>query len=278
MSEELLSIDNQNSRRPGFSFSAVFTKDRILWIGSPILILLIWEAIARSGLVTPIVLPAPSIIFETLFKLLVSGELLPHIGISLFRALTGFAVGSILGILLGLLMGWSKWINDAADIPFNILRAIPTAALVPVTIVWFGIGEFPKILLTTLPSFTMCTINTLAGVRGVDNIMIKAARSLGARDRDILKEVIIPAAMPMIFAALRLGVAVSLVVLVVIEMTAAETGLGTFIIECQRLFYTAKMFAGIITLAVLGYLLDRIVRLVEARILHWHKSKGVTAG
>jgi ABC-type nitrate/sulfonate/bicarbonate transport system permease component len=170
------------------------------------------------------------------------------------------------------MMGWSKYANSIADIPFNILRAIPKAALVPLFIVWFGIGEFPKILLIALTSFVMCTINTMAGVKGVDVAMVKAARSLGATNRDILREVIIPASMPMIFAALRIGVVVSFVLLVVVEITAAEKGLGVFIMDTQRLFYTDKMFAGIITLALMAYLLDRLVRIAETRILRWHKG------
>jgi ABC-type nitrate/sulfonate/bicarbonate transport system permease component len=228
--------------------------------------------------VPPFILPAPSIVFQTLFSLLASGELLPHIYLSLFRALSGFVIGSIVGILLGLMMGWSKFVEKVADIPFNVLRAIPKSALVPVFIVWFGIGEFPKILLISLVPFIQCTINTMAGVRNVDITMIKAARSLGAKDRDILREVVIPSATPMIFAALRLSAVVSLVLLVIVEMTAAEKGLGAFIMVSQRLFYTDKAFAGIITIATFGYTLDRIVRKVESRVLRWHKDIATAGG
>lgn len=269
---------NKKLRRWASPVIKAFTSGRVVWIGSPIIILLLWEAIARSGLVPPFISPAPSVVFQTLFNLLASGKLLPHIGFSLFRALSGFAIGSILGILLGLMMGWSKFVNNVADIPFNVLRAIPKAALVPVFIVWFGIGEFPKILLIALTSFVMCTINTMAGVRSVDITMVKAARSLGAKDRDILKEVVFPAATPMIFAALRLGIVISLVLLVIVEMTAAEKGLGVFIMETQRLFYTDKMFAGIIALAALGYALDWMVRRAGARALRWHKGIAAAGG
>jgi len=269
---------NTRVRRWAALIIKALTSGRALWIGSPTLILLLWEGVARSGLVASFILPAPSVVFQTLFSLLVSGELLPHIYMSLFRALSGFVAGSILGILLGLMMGWSKFVENVADIPFNVLRAIPKAALVPVFIVWFGIGEFPKILLIALTSFVMCTINTMAGVRSVDIIMVKAARSLGAKGRDILKEVVIPAATPMIFAALRLSVVTSLVLLVIVEMTAAEKGLGVYIMESQRFFYTDKMFAGIVTLAALGYTLDQIVRRVEARALRWHKGIAAAGG
>jgi ABC-type nitrate/sulfonate/bicarbonate transport system permease component len=250
----------------------VFASDRVLWISSPILILILWEGITRLGSVPSFILPTPSDIFQALFHLITSGELLPHIGYSLFRALSGFVIGSTAGILLGLMMGWSRIINNIADIPFNVFRAVPKAALVPVFIIWFGIGEFPKVLLLALTVFVLCTVNTIAGVRSVDITMIKAARSLGSKDRDILWEVIIPAAMPMIFAALRLGVVSSLIMLVIAEITAADKGLGVFIMDSQRFFYTDRMFAGILTLAVFAYTLDRIVRRVEARVLRWHKG------
>lgn len=254
------------------SILRIFASDRVLWIGSPILILILWEGITRLGSVPSFILPAPSDIFRAIFNLLISGELLPHIGYSLFRALSGFVVGSITGVLLGLMMGWSRIVNNIADIPFNVFRAVPKAALVPVFIIWFGIGEFPKILLLALTVFVLCTVNTIAGVRSVDITMIKAARSLGAKDRDILKEIIIPAAMPMIFAALRLGVVSSLIMLVIAEITAADKGLGVFIMDSQRFFYTDRMFAGILTLAAFAYTLDRVVRRVEARVLRWHKG------
>jgi ABC-type nitrate/sulfonate/bicarbonate transport system permease component len=263
---------NTKERKWRPPFIKAFTNGKVLRIGSPILILILWEGITRLGLVPSFVLPAPSDIFQALFHLLVSREFWPHIYMSLIRALSGFVVGSILGILLGLMMGWSKFVNNVADIPFNVFRAIPKAALVPVFIVWFGIGEFPKIFLLALTVFVTCTINTTAGVRSVDITMIKAARSLGAKDRDILREVIIPAAMPMIFAALRLGAVLSLVMLVIVEMTAADKGLGVFIMDSQRLFYTDRMFAGILTLAALAYALDMVVRGVEARVLRWHEG------
>jgi NitT/TauT family transport system permease protein len=169
-------------------------------------------------------------------------------------------------------MGWSRFVENVADIPFQMLRAVPKSALVPLFIVWFGIGEFPKIFLILLASFVICTINTMAGVRSVDITMVKAARALGAKDRQILREVVIPAASPMIFAALRLGAMTSLVLLVIAEMVAAEKGLGAFIIECQNLFYTEKVFAGIITITVIGYVLDWTVRRVEAKLLRWHRG------
>lgn len=276
--ENTVSAQYSKPRRQGSLNIKILKNGRVLWIGSPILVLILWEIIARSGLVQPIILPAPSVIFQTLFGMLASGELWPHIYMSVFRALLGFVAGSILGVALGLMMGWSKFAERVADIPFNVLRSIPKAALMPVFIVWFGIGEFPKILLIALSAFVLCTINTMAGVHSVDVTLVKAARSLGAKDRDVLREVVIPAATPLIFAALRYGAVVSLVLLVIVEMTAAEKGLGVFIMETQRFFYTEQMFAGIMTLAALAYALDLIVRSVGNRVLRWHQGMVAAGG
>lgn len=245
---------------------------KVLRFGSPILILLSWEAFARIGLVESFILPAPSIVFQAFFRLLASGELFPHIYMSLFRALSGFIIGSILGILLGLMMGWSRFVGNVADIPFQVLRAVPKPAMVPLFIVWFGLGEFPKILLISLTSFIQCTINTMAGVRSVDITMIKAARVLGAEDRQILKEIVIPAASPLIFASLRIGAVVSLVLLIIVEITGAQEGLGYFIQNMQELFLIDQMFAGIMTLAIFGYTLDWTIRKIQDRVLRWHRG------
>lgn len=265
-------------RKVGSPALKALTIDTVLWMGSPILVLLLWEVAARSGLLSPLVLPAPSIILQTLFNLLANGTLLPHIYMSLFRAFTGFVAGSVVGILLGLMMGWSRFVRNIADIPFNVFRAIPLATLVPVSIIWFGIGEFPKVLLVAIPAFWLCTINTMAGARSVDIIMVKAARSLGARDTDILREVVFPASTPMIAAGLRLGAVSSFLSLMLVEMIVAKNGLGAFILESQRLFYIPEMFAGIATIAALAYAVDLAVRKVEARALRWHKGVTGAAG
>ena len=240
---------------------------------SPVVILLIWETASRTGLVAPYMLPAPTQILHTLFILIARGELIPHILVSLMRSLIGFVAGSALGIIIGIMMGWSRLFEDLADIPLQALRAVPKSALFPLIIIWLGLGEVSKIFLVALPGFFMCLINTISGVKGVDKLMVKAALTLGAKDWQILKEVVLPSALPMIFAGLRLSIVVSLVLLVIAEMIAADKGLGFFILEAQRLWMVKETFAGIITMSVLGYCLDRIMVMLEGRLLKWHKGK-----
>lgn len=251
-----------------------FFKNRtVIKILSPIVLLALWEIICRCGVVEPYLLPAPSDIFMTLVILIVSGEILPHICISLFRALSGFVIGSGLGIGVGIIIARFKIIEDITDIPIQTLRAIPTAAMIPLIIVWLGLGEPSKIFIVAIPCFFLTLINTMTGVRGVESLMIKAARLLGAKERHILFRVIIPAASPMIFAGLRLAIAVSLVLLIIAEMVAASKGLGYFILESQRFWAVEKMFAVIILMGLLGLILDRIVLMIGNRALAWRQGR-----
>ncbi len=240
---------------------------------SPVVIVLIWEASSRLGWVVPYMLPPPTEILQTFIALLSSGTLMPHILSSLMRSLSGFVIGSALGIVTGMMIGWSRLFEDIADIPLQALRAVPKSALVPLIIIWLGLGEISKIFIVALPGFFMCLINTTSGVKGVDTLMIKAALSLGANNRQILREIVLPSALPMIFAGLRLGIVVSLVLLVIAEMVAADRGLGFFILESQRLWLVKEMFAGIITMSIIGFGLDRIMLIMESRMLKWHKGK-----
>lgn len=268
-----------NGNHSGFRFSLkrIITSNKVLWIGSPILLLIIWETVARLDIVAPYILPAPTAIAKASIDLLVSGELLTHTLASLKRAIPAFLAGSFTGIILGLMMGWSKIINNLADIPFNIFRAIPKVALVPIFMVWFGLGEFPKVLVLLLSPLVKLTINTQAGVRSVDTTYVKAARALGAKDKDILREVVIPSILPMIFAGLRLSIVVCLMMLVMVEMVAANSGIGYLIKNSEEFLQTDKMFVGVMVLSLLGLACDGCIRLLENKLLVWQKGKTVAA-
>ncbi len=246
---------------------------KVVRVLSPVVIVLLWEALCRLGFVQPYILPAPSSIVFTLAILLIHGELLPHIFASLVRALSGFLLGSALGIFAGVLIARFRIVEDIADIPIQALRAIPTAALVPLVIVWFGLGEVSKVFIVAVPCFFLTLINTMTGVRNVESILIKAARLLGARERHILFRVVVPSAAPMIFAGLRLSITLSLVLLIIAEMVASDKGLGFYILESQRFWAVEKMFAAIITMSLLGLALDRLLLLVGKRLFIWRKGK-----
>jgi ABC-type nitrate/sulfonate/bicarbonate transport system permease component len=239
-------------------------------------LLLIWEGASRGGLIPAYYAPPPSLVLVTVFQLAVEGTLWPHLAISLFRAFAGFSIGASLGILLGVLAGSSRLVSDLADVPLQVLRAVPLAALVPMAILWFGVDEGSKVFIVALPPFFLCFINSMQGVRHADASLVRAARSLGANQRQILLRVLVPAASPSIFAGIRLGVVVSMVMLVIAEMIAAGAGLGYYILEAHRLWMTEQMFAGVAVISALGFLFDRAVVWTESRVLRWTAPEQVS--
>lgn len=242
---------------------------------SPLLFILIWEFISRTHIVHPFFLPAPSTILIAGFQLIASGELLKHAMISLSRALSGYCLAIAIGILLGIIVGWSRFAEDLFDPLIELTRPIATLALVPLFILWFGVGNTSKIVIVFKACLFPILLNTISGVKGVKKRMIQAARSLGASDHQLLSKVIVPASLPMILTGIRISAAMCMLAIVGVEMLAAHTGLGFFVVDMQRVFATDKMFVGIVALTLLGFSLDRIVRIVQRRILKWHEGFSV---
>lgn len=245
---------------------------------SPLFLIFSWELTARGGLVDPFFLPAPTAIAESLYNLAASGELLRHTGISLFRALSGYILAAIVGLSLGILMGWSKRIEELIDPLVELIRPVSTLALIPLMIIWFGVGNGSKIIVIFKACFFPILLNTVAGIKNVDLRLIQAARSLGAKGMQIWAKVIIPAALPTIFTGLRISTAISMLAIVGVEMFSGDSGLGFLVIDAQRVFATEKMFAGIITLSVLGFGMDCLTRMVERRFVAWHGGAGMLGG
>ena len=215
-------------------------------------------------------LPSPGKVFGALYNMSASGELLHHTAVSMYRAMTGYALAALVGIGLGLLIAWSLCVEDFFDPLIELLRPLSTFALVPVFFLWFGIGDLSKVMIIFKSCFFPIALNTIAGIKGVDKKLVKAAQSLGANGRQLWLRVLIPAALPMIITGLRISTAMSMMALVGVEMIASESGLGFLVIDAQRLFETDRMFAGIIVLSVIGFSLDRCARLAQKRLVSWH--------
>jgi ABC-type nitrate/sulfonate/bicarbonate transport system permease component len=237
---------------------------------SPIILIIAWELVGRLGLVDPFFLPQPTSIVKAMIKMIENGELLKHIEASLFRALSGYLLAAILGIGLGIAICWSRFIENVLDPIFELLRPISTLGLVPLMILWFGIGNGSKIAIVLKACFFPILLNTISGIRGVNIKLIQAGRSLGAGEFQIWVKVIIPAAMPVIFTGLRISTAISMLAIVGVEMFSADSGLGFVIVDSQRIFATDKMFVGILMLSAVGFLMDYLSRLVGRRFLSWH--------
>jgi len=228
-----------------------------------------WEMVVRLGFVKPYLLSPFTVAVATLLELLFTGEFLKHIGYSMYRALAGFALAALMAIPLGIAMGWSKKADDLASPLVELFRPLPTVALIPVAILWLGIGNTSKIALIAYACFFSILLNTIGGVKGIDGTLIKTARSMGATDGQVLRRVVFPGALPSILVGLRIALAVSLIVMIVMEMVGSAWGIGFFIYNAKLTFRTEEMYAGILAIGIIGFLLNEVIMQVTRRLLVW---------
>jgi len=232
-------------------------------------LLLAWELLTRTGWVPALFLPAPSAVLAAGLQMLRSGELLVHVATSLRRILLGFALGAVGGVAVGLAVGVFS-LADAVGTP--IIAAtfpVPKIALLPLLILWLGIGEASKVAVITLGVFFPMAINTYTGVRHADPLLLRAAVSFGAGRLSLIRKVMLPSALPMIFAGLKLGAGTALLLLVAAEMIAASSGVGYLILNAQNLMETTTLMVGIVTLSVLGLLSHWLLVRLERMVLPW---------
>ena len=203
---------------------------------------------------------------------LLSGELLGDTLSSLWRVLVGFAVGAGLALPLGLFMGTSDLVYRLFNPVVQLLRPIPPIAYIPLSILWFGLGNPPAYFLIALGAFFPVLVNTIAGVRNVDGIFLRAARNLGARGFTMFWRVILPAATPYILTGVRVGIGVAFIVVIVAELIAVNQGLGYRIMEAREFFWSDKIIAGMISIGLLGLGLDTLMDRLNAHLLRWHRG------
>lgn len=235
----------------------------------PVLVLALWEGYARSGIVDPIFLPPASLVLQTFVQVLVSGELLQHVVASLQRLLIGFTMAAVSGIFLGLMVGWFPVVRDFLDPFIEMFRPISPVALIPLAILWFGIGPESKIFVIFMATFFPILLNTIAGVQNTDRLMVRAAQALGAREVRILRTVSIPSAAPFIFSGIRISLGIAFIVIVSSEMVAAQDGLGWLILDAQRVYRTDTVFVGIVTISLLGLTADYGMRRLGRWAFPW---------
>ncbi|GIP39834.1 ABC transporter permease [Paenibacillus sp. J31TS4] len=232
-------------------------------------ILLLWELICRLEWVSPLFLPAPTAILTTGWEMITQGDLLQNVGASLYRIVLGFLLGASVGIAIGLALGFSRWAEAIGSPIVYSLYTIPKIALLPLIVLWLGIGELPKITIIALGVFFPVVINTYSGVKNVDAILIKAAVSFGASHMSVIRKVILPGALPVIFAGLKLAAGTSLLLLVAAEMIAAKQGIGSMVLHYGNLMLTTKLMVGVVVLSLLGLLFNRGLQWLENRLLPW---------
>jgi NitT/TauT family transport system permease protein len=229
----------------------------------------VWALVVAVTGANATLFPGPADVVRSAVKMWNDGILVTDLVASLRRALIGFVVGAVLGVVLGLLTGRIRLIRIALEPILTLLRPIPAIALVPVAIVWFGVGEGSKHFVIGYAVLLAVWLNTHAGAAGVPQAYTKAGQSLGAGRSRLFVEVVAPAAAPFIVAGLRLGAAVAFLSLVAAELTGASMGIGYRLQEARQFLDTGRMFVGLVELGVLGALLDRFFVMVQRRFVHW---------
>lgn len=242
--------------------------------GVPLLVAfcVLWEVAPRAGWMNPIFFPPLSEVLAALGELAASGEMGRHVGISLQRASLGFALAVAVAIPLGFLMGRYALFEKATDLLVQTLRNTSQFALLPVFVLLLGIGEASKVAITFYAAVFFLLVNTIMGVKSVDPLLLKAARSMGTSDWDLFCKVIFPSAIPSIVAGARLGVKASLFSVIAAEMLAARSGIGYLIQHSQLMLQAADMYAGILTLTVVGLGVNYGLVWIEHRATHWRAS------
>jgi NitT/TauT family transport system permease protein len=255
----------------------------------PVVVIALWQLASQLGWINPQILPSPLAVTEKWIEYALplapydpnegsrlawafSGELIHDTLGSMYRVVVGFVVGAGLALPIGLLMGASKRAYDWLNPLMQVLRPIPPIAYIPLSILWFGLGNAPAVFLIALGAFFPVLMNTIAGVRQVDGIYIRAARNLGVSQRAMFVRVMLPAAVPYILSGVRIGIGTAFIVVIVSEMIAVNNGLGFRILEAREYFWSDKIIAGMISIGLLGLFIDIGMNRLNNHLLRWHRG------
>jgi ABC-type nitrate/sulfonate/bicarbonate transport system permease component len=258
-----------NVRIPGRAGRLHRYEPALIGAGAVLLFLIVWQGVASARLVPPLFLPGPLDIIGAFAVLFAQGQIWNDIWVSGQELIYGYGLAVLIALPLGVLMGWYRRLNYGLDPFISFFNSTPRVALLPLLILWFGIGIWSKIAVVFLGSFFPIVINTISGVRNLDSGLIKMSRSFSATDAQIFRTLALPGSVPFILAGLRLGVGHALIGVVVGELVAAQAGIGLMMAKAGATFQTAKVFAGLIIVAGAGVVLTGILQRVERRFQAW---------
>jgi ABC-type nitrate/sulfonate/bicarbonate transport system permease component len=241
-------------------------------IFSVLVVLIAWELFARSGRVTPFMLPTFSSVAERIYSDAISGDLWINLGLTVFRAMTGFAIAAVGGIVLGALMSRSRIVHWFFDPIISVGFPMPKIAFLPIIILWLGVYDVSKISIVVFDAIFPVVTATLAGIAAVEKELIWSARNMGASEREVMWQIKLPAALPQILTGLQVALPISLIVAIIGEMVMGGYGLGGAMMTASRFADSRGVFAGIVEIAVVGYTLIKAMAVIRRRLLVWHQE------
>ncbi|MDN5899869.1 MAG: ABC transporter permease [Brachybacterium sp.] len=253
--------------------SRLRTRDLVLSIAAPIVLVLLWEVCARLLIIDPRFFPPPTKIVMALGEMALDGELWQHTGPTLLRLLVGGGLGAISGIVVGLLMGSSRALNAAFGPLFSALYPLPKIAIFPILLMIFGPTELPKIIAVFITTFFVMQIATVSGVWAIDRQLLEAGTAYGATGFARFRFVVLPGAMPFVFSGLKTATGTAVVVVTAVEFTGASTtGLGYLIWNSWQLFIPEKLYVGLLVIGIIGAVLTTLLSRSEKLLLPWRRN------
>jgi ABC-type nitrate/sulfonate/bicarbonate transport system permease component len=239
---------------------------------SVLVVLLAWELFARSGRVTPFMLPAFSAVVERIYSDALSGDLWTNLEQTMFRAMVGFVIAMTGGITLGALMSRNRVVHWFFDPIISVGFPMPKIAFLPIIILWLGVYDVSKIAIVVFDAIFPVVTATLAGIASVDKELIWSARNMGANNRELMWQIVLPAALPQILTGLQVALPIAMIVEIVAEMAMGGYGLGGAMMTASRFADSRGVFAGIVEVAVVGYVLIKVMAVLRRRLLVWHQE------
>jgi ABC-type nitrate/sulfonate/bicarbonate transport system permease component len=233
-------------------------------------LLIVWELVAQARLINPLVVPPLSRILGVFSDLVWSGQIPLQVASSMKRAAAGYIMAAVVFIPLGILMGLSQSVYRLFEVIVEMLRPVPPPVMIPVAMLFFGLEDEMKIFVIFFSCAWPILLNTLDGTRNVDRVLLNTARTFGLSRRKIIWNIILPAASPQIVTGLKVSLPITLILVVISEMVGSTDGIGYFILDSQRRFRVAQMYAGMLTLAILGYALNQFFNVLYRLLMPWH--------
>jgi ABC-type nitrate/sulfonate/bicarbonate transport system permease component len=240
---------------------------------SVMVVLIAWELFARSGKVTPFMLPPFSVVATRIYADAMNGILWINLGLTMARAMAGFFISAVGGVLLGVLMSRSKIAHWFFDPVISVGFPMPKIAFLPIIILWLGVYDTAKISIVVFDAIFPVVTATLAGLASVDKVLLWSGRNMGASEREIMWQIMLPAALPQILTGLQVALPIALIVTIIAEMVMSGYGLGGAMMNASRYANSPGVFAGIVEIAVVGYGLIKLMALIRRRLLVWHQEE-----